>query len=484
MATAGRIARNSFFLFSSQGYTALIVLLYIPILTRYLGPEDYGRYNYAYAFVGLFQVLAFLGLHTILVREAARDKERAGLYFGNVLVVKLLLSLLTLGLLLLATWWQAPSAEERLIIYLAAAEMLIRIYGNANISVFRAFQRMEYEFAVDFVDATVALAGVLLVVYFQLGLVAVFAAFLVSGIARTLTGFALNLARFVKPRFQIDRGIWRRFLGESTPIGVSMGLQRVYERQGTVILQGIRGSTEVGFLGGPLRIYRLMDIGVQSVVGALFPMFSQLAVSDRERLRETYSTALKLLILLSLPLSSLLFVFAPEIVFIILGPDFGESVLALQILATAVVFSFLGFLFSFLLRAIDRQREDTANWFLALALNLGLSYFLISQYGFAGAGLALAISEGVFAVVGLLLVSRHLPTISPKDTWFKPLACGFAAIIVLLALRGLSPLAALLASGLVYLISIIILDVLNASEKRLLSDLAFSFASRLGWRSG
>lgn len=482
MIRTTRIAKNSFFLFISQGYIALTVFLYIPLLTRYLGQEGYGRYNYAYAFIGIFQVLASLGLHQILVREVARDKERAGLYLGNSLVIKLLLSAITLGVIALAVALRGPRPADILIMSLATGEMLLRIYGNVNLSIFRAFQRMEYELLVDFVDGTIGLVGVVMAVYFQLGLVAVFLAFFLAAVARTLTSFLIGLILFAKPQFQMDKAIWKHFLGESTPIGVSMGLQRGYERQGTVILEGMRGSAEVGLLGGPLRIYRLMDIVTQSVVGALFPMFSSLAVSKKQALVEAYQTAFKLLALLSLPLAGFLLIFAEQITSLLLGPDFVAATDLLRLLAPAIIFSFLGFLFSFLLRAIDRQRVDTMNWGLALLLNFALSYLLIAPLGFMGAGFALFISEAIFCLAGYLLVSRYLPRISLKESLVKPLACGIIAGATLFFLRQISFPVAFLASGLAYLAAISLLNVLNHQEREMLNGLAEALASRLGWR--
>lgn len=482
VARAARITKNSFFLFASQGYSAFTLFLYIPLLTRYLGQEGYGRYNYAYAFIGIFQVLASLGLHQILVREMARDKDRSGLYLGSALFIKLLLSVITLGVLALAVALRGPRPEDLLIMSLAAAEMLVRIYGNVNLSLFRAFQRMEYELLVDFVDGTVGLVGVVLAVYFQLGLVTVFLAFFLAAVARTLTSFTIGVMLFVKPRFQMDKAIWKRFLGESTPVGVSMGLQRAYERQGTVLLEGMRGSAEVGLLGGPLRIYRLMDIVAQSVVGALFPLFSSLAVSKRETLSQAYQTAFKLLTLFSLPIAGFLLIFAEEITSFLLGPDFAPATDLLRLLAPAIVFSFLGFLFSFLLRAIDRQGVDTINWALALLLNFALSYLLIAPLGFMGAGLALFTSEAIFCLGGFLLVSRYLPQISWSESLLKPLACGSIAWAPLFFLREIFLPIPLLASGLVYLAAILLLGVLNDRERAMLNGLAWALASRLGWR--
>ncbi len=45
----------------------------IAVLTRYLGPADYGRYTLALMYMQLFAVLADVGLFTTVVREISKD---------------------------------------------------------------------------------------------------------------------------------------------------------------------------------------------------------------------------------------------------------------------------------------------------------------------------------------------------------------------------------------------------------------------------
>ena len=42
-------------------------------VARYLGPEKYGLFNFAAAFVGMFIAVSGLGLQSIVVRDIVRD---------------------------------------------------------------------------------------------------------------------------------------------------------------------------------------------------------------------------------------------------------------------------------------------------------------------------------------------------------------------------------------------------------------------------
>lgn len=473
-----RIAKNSAVLFLAQAYSTLTLFVYIPLLTRYLGQDGYGRYSYAYAFVGLFQVIATLGLHEIFIRETARNKDKAGLYFGNLLILKVILTVVAMALIFAAAILRGMTPEDLLIIGICATEMMIRIYVNLNVSIFRAFEKMEYELLLMFLDRTVGLVGILLVIHLRLGLIAVFVAFLASAVVRGLVAFALTLARFVRPRLGLDMSLWKHFTVASIPIGISLGIQRVYERQGTVILEGTRGVGEVGLYAGALRIYGLSSLAASSLIGALFPVFSQLAISSQERLAKMYQTGLKFLLLLSLPASGAIVIWADDIALLILGPEFVMTSTALRVLAPAIPISFLGYLSSSTLRSADRQATDTMIWASSLVINLFLTLVLAPRYGFAGAALALLVSEAVFASLGLLVVTRRVCPVPVREVLLRPLACGLMAVAAMLALGRLPFPVRLAVGGLVYLTSIYLLGILNAREMALLRQLAISVVPR------
>ena len=69
----GRVLRNLSILGLSQGIGIGISIITVGILSRVLSVEDFGAFNYAFAFLSLGLVLADPGLNTILVRDAAQS---------------------------------------------------------------------------------------------------------------------------------------------------------------------------------------------------------------------------------------------------------------------------------------------------------------------------------------------------------------------------------------------------------------------------
>ena len=74
MRTLGqRVATNTILQLAAKSAVLVIAAVSVAVLTRYLGPADYGRYALALSFMQLFGVLADAGLTTIVVREISRE---------------------------------------------------------------------------------------------------------------------------------------------------------------------------------------------------------------------------------------------------------------------------------------------------------------------------------------------------------------------------------------------------------------------------
>ncbi len=68
-----RVAINSSLLLLAYGFQALVSLVIVGIVARYLGQAGLGRYAFIISFIELFTVLVDMGMNRILVREIAKD---------------------------------------------------------------------------------------------------------------------------------------------------------------------------------------------------------------------------------------------------------------------------------------------------------------------------------------------------------------------------------------------------------------------------
>ena len=58
-------------------------------IARYLGPNDFGILAYVLAYLAFFQTISVLGMDGIIVRDIARDKDKAGEVLGTAFILRL-----------------------------------------------------------------------------------------------------------------------------------------------------------------------------------------------------------------------------------------------------------------------------------------------------------------------------------------------------------------------------------------------------------
>ena len=125
---ARSILSNATYLVGSQLTTTLARGVYVVLLARALGPEDFGIFNYALAWYLLFISLTYLGLDAWLVQKVATDRASAPLALRQTLVLRAAAALLmALGSCLLA-----GLIEARANVWLLNAIFAIALFGRAS----------------------------------------------------------------------------------------------------------------------------------------------------------------------------------------------------------------------------------------------------------------------------------------------------------------------------------------------------------------
>jgi len=126
-------------------------------------------------------------------------------------------------------------------------------------------------------------------------------------------------------------------------------------------------------------------------------------------------------LIIILPASSLLFVFAKDILLIFYGADYVVGSPALKILAIAIIFYSVHLINSSVFTGIGSPQTHTRIVIAGGLLNIVLNYFLIPVYGIVGAAIGTAVAYFVMNSVGIILLKKRNLMTPPYWEWFKTL---------------------------------------------------------------
>lgn len=399
-----RLGHNTALAVLSEGSNAALFLLGF-VAARVLGPEAFGQYGTAMALVGLFRILADLGLPAASTLEVSREPSLAGRFFGNLLGLQLLLGLVAVTLCL-AAGRAIHEGVTFIAVVVLCVELLARAVQSTLRCVLRVFDRFDVDALAMTTERTLTLllgVGALAAGGGVIGLVAVYASIRALNAAAILAWVRHRLLPLGPRR---DAATWGALLRGGLPLVMAGTLTSLVVQLDSLLLENMCGAREVGLYRAPLRIVEGLGILPRALGMALLPVLPALHARDPGALARPYRRALGLLLLAALPVAASGLVLAGPIMRLVFGEAFGGAAAGARVTIPVIVPFFIAHLGETLLACIGRARAIVPLALAALAVNLVLALALIPGHGRMGAAIATLAGVTVHAVLVTATVWR------------------------------------------------------------------------------
>ncbi len=450
MTLARKIALNASALAGGRVAMAAIGIVSVGITTRYVGLEAYGSFVTAQSLIFVIGTVTDVGLWSVAAREIAKRPHEAERIVGGVLTVGLVLSALAAGVGVGATLLIYSGADDDLV-RRAAFMLMVTLpmtapFGAAS-AWFVSQQRAYMGMLGSLTQSLVIVGGLAAAVAFDWGFTGVVAAYVVAALAQGVLMVALA-GKEVRLLPSLDFAHAKQLLLWSLPLGGSLVLHALYWRIDVLLLSKLAPGVEVALYGVAIKIMEALLILPTFILITLLPEFARLA-GERQRFGEVVQKAFSVMQVGAVGLAVFLAAFAPEIVELAGGAEFGGAGLVLQIMTLVLLFSFPAAIFENTFLAQDKQRYVFYVAAAVLPINVGLNLALIPLWGAQGAALAWALSEACILTTFLVLYRRH---VGPAPGLHRgprllaaALAMGAVALLkVLPGANGASPILLLL----------------------------------------
>ena len=91
--TSYKVASNTVYQMIGKAATMSITILATLLITRLYGRESYGEFSLMQNWPALVFIIVDFGINAIATRELSKDFSKANKYIGNILILRLLMSL-------------------------------------------------------------------------------------------------------------------------------------------------------------------------------------------------------------------------------------------------------------------------------------------------------------------------------------------------------------------------------------------------------
>jgi O-antigen/teichoic acid export membrane protein len=400
---------------SSSRVVKNTTLLYYIYMARYLGPNNYGILSYGFSLIGIFGIFTDLGLNTLMTREIARDKSKNLKYFNNFITMKVVLVFLVFVAAFILSL-VSYSVETMYVILILMLSLVFTSFSNAFYSLFQAYEKLEYQSFMVFLSCILTLIGVLVAIHYELNVVAFAFVYLLVGVFSLIYCLVIAYNNFILPKVTIDLDFWKKNIKIALGFGFISIFATIYVWIDSSMLFWIKGSEATGLYGAAYRLVLALLFIPTAVNTAVFPVMSRLHINSTSSLKKITERYFKFMMIIGIPLAVGLTLVAPKIIILLYGKGYINSVLSLQILIWATVFTFANAAFAEFFQSTNRQLVVTKITGLWMIGNIILNLILIPKYSYIGASINTLITE--FGVALLLILAYNAIYVIEKKRMF------------------------------------------------------------------
>jgi len=399
-----KILLNSGWQMISKAFGVAVSLLITGLLTRKLGANQYGQYIFIFSLLNLLITFANWGTQIIGVRELAKSKNKIKT-FGTILGLKLILGTVVIAISAVLTAVLPIFSGLRLIAFLGLAFVLLTTLEISLEIVFQSQIKMGLKAQVNLIYSLVFFAVTYFLINQGLGLISPFIGAILGKIASNLMG-TIYANKLISLKINFDTNSIKRLFKETAPMGLLLVLFAAYDQAiDSLVIKKFLGIDQVGYYGLAYRIYANLILPAYFLSNSIFPMISK---NPKKYFKNLNKTAFLLIAILVVTVVPTTIIFSKNIIQLIAGPGFLPSVLPLQILAIALIFSYINHINGFSLIAIGRQKASLKIGVVSLVWNLTLNLIFIPKFGINAAALITLSTEALTTLIAsLTLASKN-----------------------------------------------------------------------------
>ena len=365
----------------------LFPLITFPYVTRVLGVEGIGKYNFAFSVIQYFSTFAMLGIGTVGIREIAKVKnnisERSKA-FSSLLILNLISTIIASITLLVLIQLVPSFYEHKKLLYfgvgqLIASSLVVEWF-------FKGLEDFKYITIRAIAVRVVYVVAVLLfvnnpddyIIYFYLTCLTV----VINAIINLF--YSRKFVTFTLKNLEI-----KRYFSQYVILGVYQILTAMYISFNVVFLGAKCGDIEVGYYTTATKLYGLIMSLFTAFTGVMLPRMSSLLAEGRNDVFvQMTKKSIDVLLLFSLPIIVISEVYAPEIIQIIAGNGYENAILPFRIvMPLMLVIGYEQIIVIQMLSPLQKDKAILINSCLGAFVALLLNIIIVPRLGSVGSAI-------------------------------------------------------------------------------------------------
>jgi O-antigen/teichoic acid export membrane protein len=433
-----RVAKNGLAQIVRLGATMISKLLIVVVIARWRGVGEVGDFTFVLTYTLALGFLSDLGLTVLLIREIAKARERVHDYVENALTIAFVFGTLSIFAMGLSASALGYKGEIVTAVYLAAIAQVLDDVGNLYVAAFSGYERMELGALGIVIQELSFLVVGAVVLYLRLPFLWLFVIYILSRFISLVVCAQIYWKLWGKaPRLGFDWPVLKLLGRKTMPFAVSTALSPIFARFDVLQLSYFKGNVEVGYYEIASTLFYRLNVLARFYNLAIMPLIANQYPIIGDKVVGYVKQALKYQTVIGAPLTAISLILGGPLIVAVYGGNFQASVLAFQIMSTAIYLRLVDNTLGVTLTAMNMEGPRTVAVAVLAAFNVVANLFAIPRYGYLGAAATSVITEVGYFVYLYVLVRTRLPNPFGLDM-LRPFLASLVMALPLLLLNRVS----------------------------------------------
>lgn len=371
-------------------------------LARQLQPEGYGIFNLISLQASIFSIVACYGLRLVVIRHIARNNDDARKVFVISSQIRLLTTAIALILVFLYNFGFGEQSLSTPLIMGVMFLILFQTFWDTIESIFFGFEKMEISGIINLIFTVLWIAEIYIIPNEQFTVETITFAFLANQGMKSLIYYfwmrqsilkGMSSSKFVDFSGHID------FVKQSNFFFVLAIFSSIQNQMPILLLQFNSTIDQIGLFNLGNRILSPLQMMLNLLLAALFPMLSRLAIDNKPLFAAHVKSLMNIIILTGILGSVLFALFSHDVVYLLYGAAYKTSARVILIQCWFTVLFAIFCTIGAVLSALDKQKL-LSRLSIIYAITAFPIFYVGTQYG--ATGLAWA-----FVIAGFVNMTYH-----------------------------------------------------------------------------
>lgn len=419
-----KIATNTIWMYMGFVVNAIIYLLTIPFFIYKLGVDSYGVFSIVSVVIGYVSLVDF-GIGTFLIKFIAeyrvkKEYDKINKMISTSFILYLVLGFIGCGIILIFSDFFVNSLFHipinlieitKIVFIITSISFFYSLVFGVFSNIITGLQRFDISNIIQIIVRTLGAIAAILVLWIGYGLIE----FVIVTALFGVIGITINviIAKKLMPEIRLfpryfDIGLIKIMIGFSFSIFITNMLGIVIFNIDKLLI-GIFlpiGQITIYTIGATLALF-VLQISL-TFTPTIVPAVSELNTkNDKNAIKELILRGTKFALLISTPLTVIIFTLASPIVKFWVGADFTVSIHILQILILGFFVNTFTHAFTATLVGIGKIKIYVYYSIISVIMNISLSTFLLLRIGVIGAALGTSITMIILSSIFTLYLFKR-----------------------------------------------------------------------------